>query len=384
MISHMNKFEKAQQLLQDINVDGWLIVYINENSDIHSRYLLGVGSHAPHVIFIAADGNHKVLPVVMEANMIKNSLKKKGVDAAVIPYNTTSNLIEKLKLLIKKPKIALNFGENIFMEDTTSYADYLPYGTLLALKKLAPSTEFISAAPIIYELRSVKSTEELKDLRNVCKATIELLETVPDFAKVGMTEREIMAKLEYKYAKVGKPSFPAIVGTGEHSADPHHNTSDKKINPGPLLIDTGMQIDEMCSDITWTYWVGNKPSEEFIDAYNALYESKEVANKYYTDGTSCRLPAIKCREYLAEKGYDHEKLFFHGLGHALGFEAHGVGPRVSSKAPETSILKENMVYTNEPGFYWIGKWGIRLEDDLIVGKEKCEQVTYNHKDPLLI
>jgi len=379
----MNKFEKAQQILQEINGDGWLIV-CDEDNDIHSRYLLGVGSHALHAIFIDADGNHKVLPVVMEANMVKNSLKKKGITAEVIPFNSTSEFIEKLKNLVNKPKIALDFGENIFQENTTSYADYIPFGTYSALKKLAPNTEFISAAPIIYELRCVKSTEELKDLRNVCKATIELLETVPDFAKVGMTEREVMAKLEYEYAKVGKPAFPAIVGTGEHSADPHHNTSNEKIKPGPLLIDTGMQIDEMCSDITWTYWVGSNPSEEFIDAYNALYESKEIANKYYTDGTPSRLPAIKCREYLAEKGYDHEKLFFHGLGHALDFEAHGVGPRVSSKAPEHSILKENMVYTNEPGLYWIGKWGIRLEDDLIVGKEECEQVTYNPKDPLLI
>ncbi|MEE9378095.1 MAG: Xaa-Pro peptidase family protein [Candidatus Lokiarchaeia archaeon] len=379
----MNKFEKAQQILQEINGDGWLII-CNEDNDIHSRYLLGVGSHALHAIFIAADGNHKVLPVVMEANMVKKSLKKKGVDAEVLPFNSTSEFMEKLKPIINKPKIALDFGENIFEENTTSYADYIPFGTHKALQKLVPNTDFISAAPIIYELRSVKSSEELKDLRNVCKANIELLEKIPDMTKVGMTEREVMAKLEYEYAKVGKPAFPAIVGAGEHSADPHHNTSSKKINLGPLLIDTGMQIDDMCSDITWTYWVGNNPPKEFIDAYNTLYEAKEIANKYYIDDTSCRLPAIKCREYLAEKGYDHEKLYFHGFGHTLGFEAHDVGPRVSWKAPENTKLKENMVYTNEPGLYWIGKWGIRLEDDVIIGKEKCEQVTYVPKDPIVI
>ena len=379
----MNKFAKAQQLLQEIKGDGWLIV-CDEDNDIHSRYLLGVGSHALHAIFIAADGTHKVLSVVMEANMVKKSLKIKGIDAEVIPFSSESEFIEKLKPIINKPKIAINFGENVFTVDTTSYADYIPFGTQQALQKLLPNTEFISAAPIIYELRSVKSSEELKDLRNVCKATIELLEQIPDFAKVGMTERELMAKLEYEYAKIGKPAFPSIIGTGEHSADPHHNSSNKKIIPGPLLIDTGMQIEEMCSDITWTYWVGSNPSKEFIDAYNALFESKKVANNYYIDGTPSCLPAIKCREYLAEIGYDHLKLFFHGLGHALGFEAHDVGPRVSSKAPENILLKENMVYTNEPGLYWIGKWGIRLEDDLIVGKETCEQVTHNPKDPILI
>ncbi|MCK4381345.1 MAG: hypothetical protein KAW51_09435, partial [Candidatus Lokiarchaeota archaeon] len=113
----MNKFEKAQQILQEINGDGWLII-CNEDNDIHSRYLLGVGSHALHAIFIAADGNHKVLPVVMETNMVKKSLKKKGIDAEVIPFNSASEFVKKLKPIITKPKIALDFGENIFEEDT--------------------------------------------------------------------------------------------------------------------------------------------------------------------------------------------------------------------------------------------------------------------------
>jgi Xaa-Pro aminopeptidase len=96
------------------------------------------------------------------------------------------------------------------------------------------------------------------------------------------------------------------------------------------------------------------------------------------------LPAQKCREYLAEKGYDHEKLFFHGFGHSLGFEAHDIGARISWKVNEEFTLKENMVYTSEPGLYWKEKWGIRLEDDIIIGKNKCEQVTYIHKDPITI
>lgn len=379
----MNKFEKAQQILQEINGDGWLII-CNEDNDVNSRFLLGVESHARHFIYVASDGNHKILPVVMEANMIKNSLEKKGIDAEIIPYNDLNDLIDKLKPVINQPKIALNFGENVLDPDGTYYADYLSVGAFFALRKLAPNTEFISAAPIIYGLRNVKSPEELKDLRNVCKATIEILETIPDLVKVGMTEREVMAKIDYEYSKLGKPSFPAIVATGKHSADPHHNTSHKKIEPGVLLIDTGMRIDEMCSDITWTFWTGNNPPDEFIQAYNVLYESKVIANKYYTHGTPNFLAAKKCREFLAEKGYDHKKLFFHGLGHSLGFESHDIGARIKFTVSENYKLKENMVYTNEPGLYWMEKWGIRLEDDIIIGKEKCEQVTHVPKDAIVI
>jgi len=383
MIKSMNKFEKAQEILKEIDGDGWLIICV-EDSDVNSRFMLGIGSHARHYIYVGVDGNHKVIAVEMEAPMIKRSLKNKGVNAKVVSYNSMKVLVDLLGPLINKPRIALNFGENILNPEGTAFADYIRAGDYLSMKTLAPQTEFISAAPIIDRLRSVKSPDELKDLRNVCKATIELLETFPNWVKVGMTENEVKAKLEYEYMKLGKPSFGAIVATGAHSADPHHNTSMKKIEPGVLLIDTGLQIDEMCSDITWTFWVGKKPEKEFTDAYNALYESKEVAHKFFTDGTPNNVPAKKCREYLAEKGYDHEKLFFHGYGHSLGFEAHDIGGRISWKVPDNFKLKENMVYTSEPGLYWADKWGIRLEDDIIIGKNKCEQVTYNSKDPILI
>ncbi|MFX0037536.1 MAG: M24 family metallopeptidase [Candidatus Hermodarchaeota archaeon] len=379
----MNRFEKAQEILQNLNTDGWLIV-CKEDSDVNSHFLLGVGSHARHYIYVAANGDHQIFSVEMEANMIRNSLKKKGVNAEVKPYKSVQDLEPLLTSIINKQRIALNFGDNILTLESTDYADHIRAGDYFSIKNIAPNTEFFSAAPIIYELRSVKSQEDLKDMRNVCKANIEILETIPDWIKVGMTEKEVKAKLEYKYSKLGKPAFESIVAMGAHSADPHHNTSNKKIESGVLLIDTGMKIDEMCSDITWTFWINGKPPDEFIQAYKTLYESKVIANKYYTDDTPCFLAGKKCREFLAEKGYDHEKLFFHGFGHSLGYEAHDIGPRVSWKVPEHFKLKENMVYTSEPGLYWIDKWGIRLEDDVIIGKDKCEQLTYAPKDPIII
>ncbi|MBY8992401.1 MAG: aminopeptidase P family protein [Candidatus Lokiarchaeota archaeon] len=379
----MNKFERAQELIKKLNVDGWLTIS-DEGSDVHSHFLLGVNAPSLNYIYIAANGDHRVLAVQMEAPMIERSLKNKGIKAKVDSFSSLKDLESKLTTFINKPRIALNFGENQFNEKSTYFADHLTVGNYFSIKHLAPNTEFISSAPIIYGLRSVKNQEELKDLRNVCKATLEILETLPDIVKKGMSENEVKAEIEYKYMKLGKPSFPAIVGTGAHSADPHHNTSNKKIDEGVLLIDTGLQIDQMCSDITWTVWVGKKPSDEFINAYSALYESKEIANEYFIDDSPANLPSLKCRAYLEEKGYDHEKLFFHGLGHSLGFEAHDIGPRVSWKVSKESKLRENMVYTNEPGLYWKGKWGVRLEDDIIIGKDKCEKVTYNHEDPIII
>jgi Xaa-Pro aminopeptidase len=379
----MNKFERAQKILQDLNLDGWLII-CKERNDIHSRFMLGVDSPSPHFIYISADGNHQVVAVAMEAPMVSRKLKARGVHAKVEAYRSGEELKKFMGKIIKKDKIALNFGEDVLDITGSAYADFITAGTYNFLKNKAPDTKFSSAAPIIYELRSVKSNEELIDMRQTCKATLEILETVPDWAKIGMTEREIKAKIEYEYMKIGKPSFDAIVGTGANAADPHHNTSKKKIENGPLLIDTGLQIDEMCSDITWTYWVGNRPSDDFLDAYRVLLESKKIANKYMVDGEKCNTPAKKCRECIRENGYDDIKLFFHSLGHSLGFVAHDIGYGVGVSRPDEFKLRENMVYTNEPGLYWAGEWGIRLEDDIIIKKEKCEQITYIPEEPLTI
>lgn len=379
----MNKFERARQVLDQINADGWLIICV-EDSDVNSRFMLGVASHARNYVYVSREGKHKILAVEMEAPMIQKALETKEIDAKVLVYKSADDLKTKLKEVIDQPRVALNFGEKVLDSEGSGYADYLRVGDYFSVKDLSPKTEFISSAPIIYELRSVKSASEQSDLINTCQSTLEILESVPDWVKLGMTERDIRAKIEYEYMKVGKPAFETIVATGPHSADPHHNTSMKKIKPGVLLIDTGLQIDEMCSDITWTFWVGKNPSEKFIKAYKALYKAKEVANEYYTDGTKNNIPAKKCRECLAELGYDHEKLYFHGLGHSLGFEAHDIGMRISHSVPDNFTLKENMVYTNEPGLYWQGEWGVRLEDDVIIGKNKCEQVTNVPFDPLTI
>ena len=199
-----------------------------------------------------------------------------------------------------------------------------------------------------------------------------------------MTENEVKRELEIKYLRNGGNGFPAIVANNANAADPHHNGSDKKIEPGVLLIDSGMKPRRMCSDITWTYWVGGEPSEAFINAYQALQYAKDKSYEAVKAGLPMNLPAIKCREALAEKGYDHEKLYFHSLGHSLGFYVHDVGGGMRAKMPDTILQQENMIITNEPGLYWVNEWGVRLEDDIVIKKDGMENLSHIPKDPLVI
>jgi Xaa-Pro aminopeptidase len=378
----MNKFDKAAGLLKQHGIDGWLIS-CNEGSDMHSPYFLGIKSHARHFILIDAKGNHQVIAVLMEAPMIKKALDAMKAKVTIHAFNKNDEMLAFLKELVAKPTIAVNYGEDS-LQTGTAFADYIKAGELESLRKIAPSTRFVSAANLITGMRSVKTPGELATLREDVKMTLEIFETIPNWVKVGMTEQEVMAKLHYEFFKIGEPSFEAIVASGENTADPHHNSSGKKIAPGAFYVDAGLRRDQICSDITWTFWIGGEPPQDFLDAYNALYEAKKVANQHMRAGTPAALPDQECRKYLESRGYDHKKLFVHGLGHAIGYDVHDVGPRASSAAPAGAVFEENMVYSNEPGLYWQGKWGLRLEDDIIIKKGECEQVSYNHADPIVL
>ena len=374
-----DNFKRAGELLGTFGLDGWL-TYCDFGYDLISPYFLGIETHAPHCIFIDGAGNHRILAGSMEGPMIQKAISESGAEVKVEICPDFKSLILKVRSLINKPRIALNFGENMLTSEKTDYANYLRAGDFAELRKLAPDTKFFSAAPLIFRLRSVFSDSELKQLRETVKITMEIFESIPEWVTVGMSEIEVKAKLHYEFLKSGKPAFDAIVASGPNSADPHHNSSKKKITKGVLLVDAGLKIRHLESDITWTYWIGGTPPDDFLRAYQALYGAKQAANEHMKPQNPLNLPAIKCREYLAAMGYDHDKLYMHSLGHPVST----VGRTMSRNTPKDHKFAENMVYTNEPGLYWQGKYGIREEDDLIIKKDCAESLSYTPKDPILI
>jgi Xaa-Pro aminopeptidase len=214
---------------------------------------------------------------------------------------------------------------------------------------------------------------------------LQILRELPNWTKPGMTENELKRKLEMKFYEIGAvPSFSTIVANLENGTDIHHVGSDKKISEGPLIIDSGIKMNGMCTDITWTYWVGSNPSEKFLKAYQDLQEIKKKCLNVVKPGIRVDIPAILCRELMTELGYDHEKLYSHSLGHALGFETHDVGHGMSRYSDPSYEFMEGNVYTLEPGLYWKGEWGIRLEDNFVLTKNGTRLLSKCPEDPILI
>ncbi|MBQ3221474.1 MAG: aminopeptidase P family protein [Clostridia bacterium] len=252
-------------------------------------------------------------------------------------------------------KIAIPFAQ-------TSYPEYL--------KLSETGAEFIDATPAFENAMSVKNEWEIENIAKACDIAEEaFLQLLPDI-KEGMTETEVAALLEYNMRKLGAQgvSFDTIVAFGAHAAVPHHETGTAKLAFGDeILIDFGCRINGYCSDITRTFLFGDdKKHEDFKKAYEAVLGAHELVKARLVSGMTGKEADAIARDYLTEQGYG--KLFTHSLGHGIGLNIHEF-PSVSPKGETT--LVDGMVFSDEPGVYAKGEYGIRIEDTVTLQDGKA-------------
>ncbi|MCK5015625.1 MAG: aminopeptidase P family protein [Candidatus Peribacteraceae bacterium] len=231
-------------------------------------------------------------------------------------------------------------------------------------KKRYKNTKFVQADGIIEEFRRGKSIEEIKKFKKAQSITKDLLSQVPRLLKRGVTESFVAEELRRLAIDAGAEglSFPPIVAFGTNSSRPHHLPSNRKLKKGMLVqIDVGAKYKGFCADQSRVFWTGKKTSDQAI-AYKAVKEAQTEAKKAVKAGvTNHMLFKIACN--VLEK-YGMREEFIHSLGHGVGLEVHE-GINLSDKAPKTK-LKAGEIITIEPGVYFEGKFGIRLEEEVIV------------------
>ncbi len=230
-------------------------------------------------------------------------------------------------------------------------------------------------------LRSIKDKNELKSIKKACEIAQKAYYYAIQKVKLGITENELKNILEQKMLSLGATgtSFDTIVAFGKNSAVPHHQTSDAVLeNNQPVLIDMGCKVNGYCSDITRTAFFGT-PDKEFIRCYDAVLKANEQSIEMITAGTlTCSADAV-ARNVLKEAGLDG--YFTHSLGHGLGLEIHEY-PFISSRTKDK--LKNKMAFTIEPGVYFDGKFGIRIEDTVILKNGKVVRLYTDDKKLLVI
>jgi D-alanyl-D-alanine dipeptidase len=241
---------------------------------------------------------------------------------------------------------------------------------LLPLQETYRAARWYSAGPVLRALRMVKDGDELTTLREASRRTDLVWEAFARQPVAGLTEKQAAARLESLLAAQGMPpSFETIVAAGPHGAAPHHTPGDRVIAAGdPLVCDFGGMLEGYCSDITRTAHVG-EPSESFRAVYAIVKRAQEAAFRAVRPGARCEEVDEAARWVIEASGYGQN--FIHRTGHGLGIDIHEEPYMVKGNRQE---LRPGMVFSDEPGIYLPGQFGVRIEDIVVDTEDGGERL----------
>jgi Xaa-Pro aminopeptidase len=267
-----------------------------------------------------------------------------------------------------------NFGKKF--KGKFKIEDSVRFSTLSNFKKWFPNVELEIKKSSITEFRRNKKTEEIAKIKKaIYHVDNVLIEVVKQNLKLGITENQLAWEIEKEIRKNGNftMSFDTIVAFGSNSAIPHHETSERRLkNNENVLIDLGAKFENYCSDMTRNFFFGI-PSKEYLEIFSNLKLAQEATVSKYKTGEKVKVLDHFCRTQMGE----FEKFFTHSLGHGVGIQIHEA-PKISAQSEE--ILVQNEVVTCEPGIYLAGKFGIRIEDMILVGDSESEVLTKTPRD----
>ena len=235
---------------------------------------------------------------------------------------------------------------------------------------------FEPVAPLVARLREIKDAEEIVRLRASALLGSTLFEQMLTRMESGKREVEIAAQLEFAARMAGAEamSFETIVAGGARSALPHgHASSERLPRRGFVVLDFGVLLDGYCSDMTRTVHLGRASCEE-RDAYAAVLAAQAAAIAVVRPGIPCGEVDEAARSVLGQAGL--ADFFTHSTGHGVGLEIHE-GPRIAARQQQK--LERGMVITIEPGVYLPGRFGIRIEDMVLVTRDGAEVLTPSTK-----
>lgn len=232
--------------------------------------------------------------------------------------------------------------------------------------------EGVSLRPLLDELstlRAVKDDDEVRCMRKAAEIASSALQAILPDLRPGVAERDIALELDFRMRRQGAEgsAFPTIVASGPQSALPHATPGARKIRAGEgIVIDFGAVFEGYRSDETCTVFVG-EPDREALAAYAQVLEAQTLAIAALRAGVVCRDVDRIARDALRRGGWD--RFFSHGTGHGVGLDVHEA-PRLNARSE--SALEAGMVVTVEPGVYLPGRWGIRIEDMVLIRTDGCE------------
>ena len=241
--------------------------------------------------------------------------------------------------------------------------------------------EFVPATDLLTDLRMVKDEEELAAMKEAQRITDAAFAEILKDVKPGVRECEIAAKLTYLMASMGaeRNSFDPIVACGANGSLPHAVPSQKKIENGHFVtMDFGCVYNGYCSDMTRTVAVG-QPSEEMVFVYNTVAKAQLAGIAAAKAGVLGQTVHNAAADVIREAGYGD--YFGHGFGHSLGVEIHE-DPRFAQTWDKP--IPAGATISAEPGIYLPGKFGVRIEDVIMLTEDGCIDITHSPKELIIL
>jgi Xaa-Pro aminopeptidase len=334
--------ERRSNILKHARQVGCSVVAAFEPENVF--YLTGFWGEA---IAVCRNNGTKLLAPRLEYGRAK----KKSVDCEVVPTERGSELISAFVSEIKNNKACTDCGD---------------CSTVESVRKSGGDIS-VNTGPF-FKTRRIKDEAEIRLIAKASRILDRLYEICEDEIKVGLSEHDLQAKLIYEGMKMGAnpPSYrstldPLIIAGGPNGALPHAQVTGRKFHRGDMIVvDLTLQHAGYIADATRTFALGSATGE-MKKVYAIVQDSQKAGLDAAKAGAACRQVDAACRNLIADRGY--EKLFIHSTGHGIGLDVHEP-PWLRMKNSEE--LKPGMAVTVEPGIYLENKFGVRIEDSIIV------------------
>lgn len=307
------------------------------------------------IAILYPDGDIDIIVSELEEELAKKT------DANILVYKSEKEFANILKNCISSfKKIGLN-------------SKRISLNYFYRLKDKFTNVEFLDISDSFEKIRLIKDELEIKTIKFACKIADKVMEKIPQILKKGMYEYELAAEINYLIQKNGadKAAFDTISSFGKNTSQPHYSHGNIKLNNGDfVLCDFGACFKKYNSDLTRTFIFG-KANEKQKLMYKIVLEAHRIGLDTVKSGLKANVVHEAVNSYIDKTEFRGR--FIHSTGHPLGLAVHDGNTRLGANF-ETE-LKENMVFTIEPGIYLPGFGGVRIEDDILIKRDRVELLT---------
>jgi Xaa-Pro dipeptidase len=355
--------EKAQQLMTANHLDGILLA-----DGTSLEYFAGVhwwGSERLFVLVLPAKGRALCVCPAFEEGRARELLahSPEGKNADLRTWQEDQNPYAVL---------AQGFKDLNLSTGTLGVEETVRFVFSDAIAKAAPHLKIVSATPVTAGCRMIKSDHELELMRLANHVTWTAYKAVHQSLREGMSQSDLEKLIMAAYGQLGFPG-EVDIEIGENSSFPHGSIVPQTIREGSLImLDDGCTVEGYQSDITRTFVFG-KPSDKMKQVFEVVHRAQAAALKAARPGIECQAVDAAARKIISDAGYGPDyKFFTHRVGHGIGMDGHEWPYLVRGN---TTLLAPGMTFSDEPGIYIPGEFGVRLEDDMHITENGAELFT---------